>query len=86
MTKELEFLCLVTSLLYLCVRLYMVSIDSDTPSICIRGQFVTGGKILWGAFCMRDILFLGIFILVGFLTGGLRSGGFFFPWLFVGGS
>ena len=46
------FKCLATSLLCLCVRMYVMAAGIDTPTICNRGKFVTGGKVFWGAFCI----------------------------------
>ena len=70
----------VTSLLCLCVRVYVVATDTDIPSICNNGQFATRGKQFWNAFYIGENLLRGAFFLGGFLTGGLKV-----RWLLSGG-
>ena len=74
--RELGFIRLVTSLLSLCVRVYVVTTGTDTPSFCNSGLFATGGKLFWRAFVSGAFCFGGFFSQVAFWLGGLWSGGF----------
>ena len=48
--RWLGLICIVAYMLCVGVRMYVVATDKDTPSVCNRGQFFTGGKLFWGAF------------------------------------
>jgi len=67
----IDFICLVTFLLCLCVLVYVVAAaPAHRPLICQKGQIVLGGLLYRGNFV------LGAFFVGGFLTGGLWFGGF----------
>ena len=64
-STEVRFYMHVTSLC-LCVRVYLVVTGTVILSICNWGHFVTGGKLFWGAFCIRGIFLGGASVLGGF--------------------
>ena len=43
--------------------MYVVAASTDTPSFCYRRQFVTGGKLFRGAYCIE-----GLFVLKGLVV------------------
>lgn len=78
--------CLV--LLCACTRVHVVAAGTHRPSICNRGQYVTGtscfgglivrgGILFWGASCIGVFCFVGLLSWVALWPGGLWCDVFF---------